>query len=396
MAYFNPQQISFNPNNKIIEATGGVGRALYDMYQDNVKKSQEQARIDEYVRNNKSTAQDANDRHNANLAQQQSNAQANREQAAKFHDDDISVKNRQLAIQEKQNQALEDYKRRSLELQADSLALKRDKLNAPQYTPEDIGDIRAVLSNPELSKTLNIDGNAVQDYKDKGDLGGLISYVKGTLNAAKMQKQLTGNVGVNVNDGLKNISAGIQQKLALNTAALKQISDYEKSLAKADDSLTGIIDGTITGPLAYELGIATKEHNDATSKANATANALANLNKGNAAKTRDFFIDEISPYKVSKDKRDAKIQAYKDSIIYNLNELANTLMSAGNYKGAQEIYNKIEQITKPKNDTQEQSLDQAVRAKFSNADPQNINRENRQTTQPKQYINADDFGITFR
>lgn len=52
MAYFNPKPLEFNPNSKVIEASGALGDALFQMYQQSVKNRREQEKLDEDKRSN--------------------------------------------------------------------------------------------------------------------------------------------------------------------------------------------------------------------------------------------------------------------------------------------------------------------------------------------------------
>lgn len=52
MAYYNPQRVDFNPTTMTIGAVGNIGRSLWDIYQDNVRKNQTQAKLDETNRSN--------------------------------------------------------------------------------------------------------------------------------------------------------------------------------------------------------------------------------------------------------------------------------------------------------------------------------------------------------
>lgn len=60
MAFYNPNKIDFNPNSMVIEKIGSVGKTLYDIYQDNVTRAQEQAKINEAITHNRNTEAETN------------------------------------------------------------------------------------------------------------------------------------------------------------------------------------------------------------------------------------------------------------------------------------------------------------------------------------------------
>lgn len=52
MPYFNPKPLVFNPDNKVIEASGAIGQSLFEIMKENTKREQENARLAEAKRAN--------------------------------------------------------------------------------------------------------------------------------------------------------------------------------------------------------------------------------------------------------------------------------------------------------------------------------------------------------
>ena len=133
MAYYNPQRVDFNPNTMTIGAVGNIGRSLWDIYQDNVRKNQTQAKLDETNRSNLASEAQAV----ANLAETARSHYASEKQRADELDQKKIFNNAQINHWGNQDKILgfnADTSRMNANIAAGNLGLNQNKFAYQQKT----------------------------------------------------------------------------------------------------------------------------------------------------------------------------------------------------------------------------------------------------------------------
>ncbi|MDA3069362.1 hypothetical protein OFN70_07465 [Campylobacter sp. CN_NE3] len=175
MPYFNPKPLVFNPDSKVIEASGAIGQSLFEIMKENTKREQENARLAEAKRanlqseamkekqfdfdNTKFDYAKQKDERDFNWDTQKWKTQFEADQAHRKNQQSLGWANYNLAKQK----AEWDLKEKQLQAElARQEALKKSQIDTLGLNAK----INLINQNdPEIAKMIGIDNQSIESVK---------------------------------------------------------------------------------------------------------------------------------------------------------------------------------------------------------------------------------------
>lgn len=404
--YYNPRPLVFNPDSKVIEASGAIGNALYDIFKNNAEMRLKENEFNERKKQNEISNQKWEKQFNQNVYENDRNYGLNREKLdyQKFSDQrDYNYKvaqHRQAvaranarAYQSAINQRQKDYENGMFAYQwakqngyapKDEMTPEKqaewgnaftkqmeygEKFNkaygsqiqaqkqAEQEQIQNKNLAMGIMGDENLRNSFGFDESDMKAFNDVMQNGtpeqiafmssNVTRLARDKAQARKELQNLGGDVGITLNQGSKNLPVDTLKSIRNAQNNIQGLTDYYSALKNADGRNIGLWD-SLGGSLAYDLGIPSKENAELVAKSKNVAYNLANSQKGNANKTIQNFQDELTPYRISGGKLNANVVGLIDKELINYENAINDATIQGNYKGAkelqQQLYNIVENL----------------------------------------------------